>query len=430
MLAARGRVFLELRHFERAGELFGAAVAAAPMDVDARFLLALALFGAGRTQEAERELACVAAARPADPLPLEFLARTAAAGGRRAEAAAHLERALELDPAASRAANQLGMLRLELGLRAEALAAFDAALAADPGFAIAHFNAGVLRAADGELDRAALHLECAAELSPDDADPAEILGGIERERGDLARAWHWFSIAADRAPERAELWLAAAECALQRGDVCNAEGALAAAVDHGGGAGPARMLARVLRHRGRPEVALAALSSALRGASAPEAALLHREIADLAEDLGDARVARDHLALALDEAPPDAAHLGRLSDLSERVGDVEGALEAYRELVARNDGGPESMLAIAERMTSSAIAGVRDPERGLALAVVLATRGGPCEAAALLVVARAEAAAGNCSAATAALQRAAALFASGEPAHALLTRRAEEVCGR
>lgn len=422
---ARGRVFLELRSYERAVEQFTEAAQLAPADDQIQFLLGLALYGAGRADAAVEPFRRAATARPDDALAHEFLGRVLFQNGQLAEAAAALAVVERLDPADARNLNQLGAVLLRLGRADEALEHFEAALARDGDYAVAHYNAGVLLAVRGDVLRGAQHLEAAARLDPNDGDPPEALGDLRYELGELGEATRWYEETLRRRDSVA-VWLRLAATWVERGDPVAAEAALAAACRlPGAPAEPFRRRAQLLRGRGDFATALGCLEQAvLRN---PDDVDLRRAAADLAEDQGELRRARDQLlaVVALGDSAPDI--LGRLSRLHEALGQPDVARAVFERLVGSGAGSHTELVAIAERMVSSSIDGIRDLETGRQLAHALVSRSHGRDLAALYVLSRAEQALGDGNAAATTLQRAARLFEPGTPVFALLQRRAEQL---
>lgn len=420
---SRGRVFMELKSFDLAAEQFALSLATDPEDLDVRTLYALALYADGRPEEALPELTAVARARPDNALCAEFLGRSLFQLGMFPEAASALQKSVELNPTDARLRNQLGVVRLRLDRGDEALDDFVAATKLDPFHETAHYNAGLLSAATGDLVAAKEHLEAAATLAPEDPDPAESLGDLYREEGDYTNAARWYQVAAEREPERSDLWLVFGLASREAGDLLRALTALEVACARVDAHAVAFLvLARVQEALGRSEDGLLTLEEGL--GRTPQAMDLHREYANFAEDLGDPRAAAEHLEWVFAAEGAGPRDLRRLAELYESVGDLDAARRWYRVLVTTNEGRNQDLAAIAERMVSSKIEGIRNLETGLALASTLVERTRGRSLPALMVLATAELETGRSVDAVETLQRAAELFEPDHVLFAMLNERA------
>ncbi len=421
-IAARGQQLLEEREFEAAAELLERAVADAPSDLDLHFLLGLARFGAGQLEAAEAPFLAVAAARPNDPLPHEFLGRLYFRLDRLVEAANSLERAAATGPQDGRTQNHLGIVLMHMQRYEESLEAFRRAIELDPSYAVGHYNVGVLCVVLGDPLGGRLHLEEAARLDPSDADPPAALAELHRKRGDTEAALSWFEESVRREPFRSELWLEVGLTARELGRTIEAEDALRTACDLPfASADPYLALGQMLAGCGRVDEANASLAEA--AARAGDDVVAHLTIAGIAEDMGADELTRRHLQAAVGLGASDPSDLRRLSETCEGLGDADGARTAFELLVLTNEGKRASMLAIADRMASSNVNGIRDVEQGYALARALADGGRT--ATALFILSRAAAAMGQPAEEAAHLEEAAGLCEPGEPTSTLLLRRAQ-----
>lgn len=420
-----GRMLLEMRDFEGASLHLEALVERDPADLEYQFMLGLSYFGAGRYEEARTPFETVAGVDPDDSLPWEFLGRVEFQLGRLGDAVSCLERAAAIDPRGGRTHNHLGAVLVRMERREEALAAFRTALEYDPSFAVAHYNIGVLAALADDPLAGVYHLREAARLDPADADATKALGDLRRRLGDYAEALEWFDETARREPGVAAHQLAIGDVHELLGAPLEAELAFARACELSPDqAEPYLHLAAFLARAARVRDAKLAYRAALQRNEGSLVA--NKGLADLAEDAGDDALARRHLERILEDGFVHPELLRRLCFACERLGDHDGALAAYRRLVLESDGDDASLRAVAECMALSSVEGIRDVPRGRDLAAALVKRSGERSAAALYVLSRAEAAAGNPAAAAKSLESAAALFHAQGPEAVLLRRLSEQ----
>jgi len=132
-------------------------------------LLARALAGSGRTDEALAQLRQATARRPPWPQAFLELGDQLAALGRPDEATAAFEAGLALVPDAQVLKVGLAYLRLKLGDRAQARALFEAVRAAAPERRDAQVGLAAVLAQDGAWAEAAELYRAAIEGRPDDA---------------------------------------------------------------------------------------------------------------------------------------------------------------------------------------------------------------------------------------------------------------------
>ncbi len=163
------------------------------LDVDAsdtHGLLVQSLIGLdrGRTLEALRTLERAAGLAPTDADVQIALGRALAASGRKPAAAAAFERALELQPASGEPLLQLGLLARAGGRAEDALRQLSAAVASEPGHAEARFQLGSLLRERGQIDEAEPHFRRAATASPPHAGALGELGASLKDRGRIDEA--------------------------------------------------------------------------------------------------------------------------------------------------------------------------------------------------------------------------------------------------
>jgi len=173
---------------DKAQELYRAAIANDPDDVNAWYLLGVALLGAGRAQEALGALDAALRIAPdaAEPLYNRALARLAL--GRSDAAEADLRRAVASRPDIAEAQALLGRLVRERGLPGEAVPRLEAALAAAPGHKGAAVDLGLALQELGRTSDAIVAFRRASALVPDNADVWRCLAGLLTETGGGAEA--------------------------------------------------------------------------------------------------------------------------------------------------------------------------------------------------------------------------------------------------
>ena len=125
----------------------------------------------------------VAAKSPGLVAPQNNLGMALFAAGRLDEAEASFRRALALDPRDAEVLNNLGNLELRRGQHGEAVAHFRAALEAQPLHYRALYSLGMTLAQDGALDQALPLVETALRVAPNEAAIWDGLGSILRAQG-------------------------------------------------------------------------------------------------------------------------------------------------------------------------------------------------------------------------------------------------------
>jgi tetratricopeptide (TPR) repeat protein len=424
VLKLRGQVFLELREYERAAEVFERARARAAEDPELEFALGLAHYGAGRAAEAEAAFERFVARNPGEAAAWPFLARLRQARGAFAEARDACDHAVKLDPRDARTMNLRGMIELDLELRDEALASFAAAIAADDAYAAPHFNVGMLALEDQDIERAVEEFAAAAALDPNEADACRVLGELHAHLEAFEEASRWYGRAVERRPADLTSWRGLALARERAGHVYEALEAWEAACALSD-AGPQEFVdhARVLTACGDLDRATDRLQQALE--RAPDDVAILASLAQLAEDRGDAASAL-RLLRRLDVADGATADLlRRLSEQAEYAGDAAAARGYFDRLLAHEARSDAAQRAIAMRRVTSTVDGIRDLDDGYGTARARVAETAGSNAGDLLLLARAEAARGDHAAAAAACERAAELFESGSLAAATCESRAQ-----
>ncbi|MFO0690498.1 MAG: tetratricopeptide repeat protein [Myxococcota bacterium] len=267
------------------------------------------------------------------------------------------ERALAATEASApaRLASQLGELLLERFDEPEgARRAFERALARD-----AHHRpalAGLRRLAERTRDDALLLAVC--EREAEDCDDARLFGELARqaaavlvERGELDRALDWTVRACDRSPGSRSVLELRADLEHRLGlaqDESETLARLADCLEGVARVAPLHRRARLLVERDALADALACLEAA--DAAAPDRIEILEDLCDLTQRLGrpadEARWLRrlgDRLPIERRSAP-----LARLASLLEDpIGDLDGAIEARRALLALPDAPAGALDALA-----------------------------------------------------------------------------------
>ena len=191
---------------DKAEALYREAIADNPDDVNAWYLLGVALHRSGRTDEAlgAYDAALRIAPDAAEPLYNRALARLAL--GRSDAAEADLRRAVAARSDLAEAQALLGRLLAARGALAEAVPAFEATLAASPGHKGAAIDLGLALQKLGRVDEATVAFRRASAIAPDNADVWRCLAGLLTEAGGGSEA----VAAAERAtaldPTNAAAW--------------------------------------------------------------------------------------------------------------------------------------------------------------------------------------------------------------------------------
>ncbi len=267
-LVQQGLIAVQAGEFAAAAILFGRAVEADSMNLEARRQLALAQVDAGQialAQDAYEELLALDPTRTSARLEL---AQLLAGRGRPAEAISHLIRATELAPDYKQAHYQLALLLDREGRPDEALTRYDRVLALDPDYAEAATRRAASLAVLGDAVEAIRILEARISAAPSDAAALQALSVVLRQQNRLAEARTTLERAlalggfapVDEARLRTEL-----------GGIFAIEGRLQSALTHlraavrldPGRAETSFMLGMVQADMGRDEEAVRALAAAL-----------------------------------------------------------------------------------------------------------------------------------------------------------------------
>ncbi len=184
-----------------------AALEEAPDDARALLLHADLALDRDDPREALDDLTRLVAIEPNAAVVRSRLALALEGAGRTEEAETALRAAIRLDADSPDAWINLGrVLRVE-GRHAEARDAFDRALELSAGDADALLGRGLARAAVGDVAGGESDFRRAAELAPNDGEALLALGDLKRDLGALDEALAAYREALARAPEDSAAWL-------------------------------------------------------------------------------------------------------------------------------------------------------------------------------------------------------------------------------
>jgi tetratricopeptide (TPR) repeat protein len=227
------------------------------------------------------------------------------------QAKASLHRAVELSPGLLDARERLAELHRQTADLEDEIIQLEGLRTLDPGSASRHVSLGLALADAGQLDRAVAILGAAAERFPTHAYTFVALGRV------------WLDVAQTRDDP---VQLQKAMEALERG----------AAVDASSEA--LMLLGRALMLDGKLQRAATVLAEA--AAKKPVEPMAYSYLADVAEQIGNATMARDALLdlHALEGDPPDGRRRGhlfqRVAELSVQIGDVRTAVGWFERAAA------------------------------------------------------------------------------------------------
>lgn len=302
---------------------------------------AVALYHAGRLEEATRICGVVLAEDPSnfDALHLSGLVKHRC--GQPAEALRFIAAAMKARPGSADAMTNYGVILEALGRHQEALVAFDRALEAGADSANLHFNRGNVLNIIGRYADALASYDAALVLSSDHVDALYNRGNTLAALGRHADAVASYERAFLLAPERADI---RANCgaelmALERNDEALAclDKALAVAPDH---VVALNNRGNVLSRMHRFEEAFASYDKALALAPDYASALSNRGVA-LAE-LGRHNEALAHYARAISIAPDFIdAHLNR-GNAFVAMARMEEGIRCYADVAALDPENPEA----------------------------------------------------------------------------------------
>lgn len=198
----------------------------------------------------------------------------------------------------------LGNARRQLGKNAEARAAYDKAVTLEPNFPGTYLNRGTLNAEEGRSADCISDFEALIRLSPKDPQGYLHLGQFLLAQGDFARAQATYEKGLEARPDGPMLHLGLANALERLGDL---EGAFAASekvlAQMPDLPGALRIWSSVKRRQGDLEAARDRLERVSVAALPPGGRrLIHGELAQVYDRLGDAADAFDHFVAQNDAA--------------------------------------------------------------------------------------------------------------------------------
>lgn len=310
-----------------------------PIDATDPAEQALALWLAGKREEAERLAREVLDREPASLGALNLLAAAALTAGDPEGAVALAERAIAAQPADHRAWNTLGVALRRLDRPREALRAYRRAAELAPADPVVLANLGRLLFAQDDAEAALPVLAAARARGADDAATLEALArtrerllraAVEHHnRGELEAADRLYRLILDASPDDREALLFRAKALRRRGEMEAAEQLLGKRLALASDAAALEELGRLRRAQGRAREAVAALVAALQ--LRPEHAPSWHERAGAELEAGAADAAAASARRAVDLAPDDLATWVTLAAAEQSRGRLEAALAALDE---------------------------------------------------------------------------------------------------
>lgn len=215
----------------------------------------------------------------------------------------------------------------QLGKTTEARAAYDKAEALDPDFVGTYLNRGTLNAEEGNVAACVRDFQTVIRLRPDDPQGYVNLGQFQLAQGDFAEARDTYELGLEKRPNGPMLLLGLANALERLGDL---DGALASAEkvlkQLPDLPGALRIWSSVKRRQGSAEEARDRLERVSVAKLPPGGRrLIHGELAQVYDRLGDAADAFDHFvaqndaaAEQLADSPFDkASYMSQVVDLKE-----------------------------------------------------------------------------------------------------------------
>lgn len=174
-LSQRGVAALDRQDYRGAEPLFSQAVAACPVDVEARRQYAETLWHRGAREEAITQLVEATKIAPEDARLVERLAEFRLLSGQIDDARRDVELAIDLDPKSGTAWMVRGRIMHESGDNAQALADLHRALSYDPRNAQILHELAATYLAVGQPQRALANLEAMRDLHAPGDEPPDLL---------------------------------------------------------------------------------------------------------------------------------------------------------------------------------------------------------------------------------------------------------------
>jgi len=178
----------QLMHWQSSISLFTQAVAVNPRSVVSQDMLAKALAGNGRIDEAIDHYAAAVSISPNDPELQYHLGRELMDAGRFGEAENHLSAALRQMPGNAMLHNARGVALIQEGRSPEAEREFLRAIELQPDYSKPRFNLGKTLLDEGQSGPAITNFVAALRLEPDWPEALQNLARAYAATGDLSNA--------------------------------------------------------------------------------------------------------------------------------------------------------------------------------------------------------------------------------------------------
>jgi predicted O-linked N-acetylglucosamine transferase (SPINDLY family) len=216
---------------QQALQLYTAAIAANPNQLDAHFNLGNVLRKLNRPHEAAAAYQAVLRLNPRHPRAYLNLGLTVSDAGDWGTAVDCFRRAIAFDPGLPEAYNLLGDALYRLGRTDEAVATFRDFAAHCPDEPRAHHNLGLALATKGDYEGAVPELEQALKLRPNYPDAHNSLGVALEALGRADEAQEHYQQAAELRPDFADAWSNLGTSLTEQGRVKEAAVALRKALE-------------------------------------------------------------------------------------------------------------------------------------------------------------------------------------------------------
>ncbi len=246
--------------------------------------------------------------------------------------------AARVQPGSALSKNNLGYALYERGDAAGAWAQFERALAIDPDVGLLRENAALALRDLGRAAESESLLRDELDANPGNARAMSALGAVLAVRGALDGAEPLFVGALAIDPSNADALVNLGVLRMGRGDAFGAEEMYRRAVEADPWKGEAWLnLGVILRASGRTDEAAGAFERAIACAG-PVLLQAHQRLGDLLLASGDPAQASVHLEVAIELSPGNAKALNNLGLARVRLGDLDGAIEAFAGAIEADPG--------------------------------------------------------------------------------------------
>lgn len=308
---------------------------------------ALALFEAGRLDEAEAAWRAILARKPDDPEALHLLGYILGQLGRADEGLPLIDRSIERAPGIAGLHSNRAVILDRIGRDDDAVRDLLRALQLDPRAVAARNLLGNILRARGRLDEAADAYRHALEVDPRSPEAHVGLGVIHLDRGEREAALERFEAALDADPGHAGAHYNLGILAQDDGDPALAEARFRSAIDRE----PAHFMALnnlgvVLRSAAREHEAVACLDEALALAPAHPDVLNNAGVTR--QRAGRLDEAAATFAQAVAARPRFTQAIVNWGNTLQEAHDLEGALARYAEARLVSPGHPEARYGQAQ----------------------------------------------------------------------------------